>query len=253
MLSQQRRQYLLQQLQIQGQIIAKQVAQDLQVSEDTIRRDLRELAKEGVLQRVHGGALPASPALGSLQQRQTISVDEKTALAKTAIQLIQAKQIIFLDGGTTTQQMAKQLPTNLEITVITHSPALAVDLNEYPLVEVILLGGKVFKHSLVTLGALALETLQRMHIDLYFMGVTGVHPNFGLTTGDAEEACMKRQISQQAAETYVLVSPEKLGKVSAYQVLPLSEVSGLITAPTIDEELLKPYSALNLSLLRATT
>lgn len=251
MLSQQRRHYLLQQLQIQGQIIAKQVALDLQVSEDTIRRDLRELAKEGVLQRVHGGALPASPALGSLQQRQTIAINEKAALAKTAIQLIQAKQIIFLDGGTTTQQMAKQLPADLEFTVITHSPMIAVELNEYPLVEVILLGGKMFKHSMVALGALTLATLQRMNIDVYFMGVTGVHPNFGLTTGDADEACMKRQISQQAAETYALISPEKLGKLSTYQILPLSEVSGLITAPAIDEELLKPYYSANLSLLRA--
>lgn len=251
MLTQQRKQFLLQQLQTHGQVVAKQLAQALQVSEDTIRRDLRELAKEGLLQRVHGGALPVSSALSSFQERQQIAIDDKQALAQAAIQLIQTGQVIFLDGGTSTQQIAKQLPLELAITVITHSPTIALALTEHPFIEVILLGGKLFKHSIVTVGAMALEALQTLNMDVYFMGATGIHPSFGLTTGDLEEACMKRNISQRSAETYVLASPEKIGKVSAYGIVPLTEISGLILPKTLEDTQLTAYQLPSLTLIKA--
>ena len=251
MLNQQRKQFLIQQLQIHGQVIAKQIAQELEVSEDTIRRDLRELAKEGLLQRVHGGALPISPALSSFQVRQQIAIDDKQQLAQAAIELMQTGQIVFLDGGTSTQQIAKQLPAELALTIITHSPTIALALVEHPQVEVILLGGKLFKHSIVTVGAMALETLQTLNIDLYFMGATGIHPEFGLTTGDLEEAGMKRAISKRSAETYVLASPEKLGKVSAYGILPLTEISGLILPQAIEDTQLSAYQLPSLTLIKA--
>lgn len=251
MLNQQRKQFLMQQLQIHGQVVAKQLAQTLQVSEDTIRRDLRELAKEGLLQRVHGGALPVSPALSSFQERQQMAIDDKHNLAQAAIDLLQTGQIVFLDGGTSTLQIAKQLPLELAITVITHSPTIALALTEHPLVEVILLGGKLFKHSIVTVGAMALEALQTFNLDVYFMGATGIHPNFGLTTGDLEEAGMKRAISKRAAETYVLASSEKLGKVSAYGILPLTAISGLILPKTIEDNELAAYQLPSLILIKA--
>lgn len=251
MLTQQRKQFLIQQLQINGQIVAKDSAQALQVSEDTIRRDLRELAKQGLVQRVHGGALPISPALSSFQERQHIAIDDKQRLAQAAIELMQTGQIVFLDGGTSTQQIAKQLPPELTLTIITHSPTIALALVEHPLVEVILLGGKLFKHSIVTVGAMALEALQTLNIDLYFMGTTGIHPKLGLTTGDLEEACMKRNISKRSAETYVLASPEKLGKVSAYGILPLTEISGLILPQIIADPQLNAYQLPSLTLIKA--
>ncbi|HPY40863.1 MAG TPA: DeoR/GlpR family DNA-binding transcription regulator [Thiolinea sp.] len=251
MLNQQRKQFLIHQLQLHGQVIAKQIAQELEVSEDTIRRDLRELAKEGLLQRVHGGALPISPALSSFQERQQIAMDAKQQMAQAAIELMQAGQIIFLDGGTSTEQIAKQLPPKLALTIITHSPSIALALVEHPRAEVILLGGKLFKHSIVTVGAMALEALQTLNIDLYFMGVTGIHPEFGLTTGDLEEAGMKRAISKRSAETYVLASPEKLGKVSTYGILPLTEISGLILPQAIEDTQLSAYQLPSLTLIKA--
>lgn len=251
MLNQQRKQFLMQELQTHGQVVAKQLAQTLQVSEDTIRRDLRELAKEGLLQRVHGGALPVSPALTSFQERQQMAIDDKQSLAHAALDLLQTGQIVFLDGGTSTLQIAKQLPLELAITVITHSPTIALALTEHPLVEVILLGGKLFKHSIVTVGAMALAALQTFNLDVYFMGATGIHPNFGLTTGDLEEAGMKRAISKRAAETYVLASSEKLGKVSAYSILPLTAISGLILPKTIEDTELAAYQLPSLTLIKA--
>lgn len=251
MLTKQRHHYLLAKLQTQGQVVAKTIAQELAVSEDTIRRDLRELAKQGLVQRVHGGALPLSPALGDFNTRLHIGIEEKRELAKAAIPLIQAGQTIFLDGGTTTQQLAQQLPKDLAITVVTHSPSIALELADYPQIEVILIGGKLFKHSIVTVGATALEAIYRLRVDLYFMGVTGIHTSYGLTTGDLEEATIKRAISQQAAETIVLASSEKLDKVSPYTIIALTGVSSLILNSRVTETVLSSYETAGVTVIRA--
>ena len=251
MLTKQRHQYLLDLLQKHGQIIAKDTAYNLGVSEDTIRRDLRELAKEGLLQRVHGGALPLSPAMGDFKTRLNIAQEEKAQIAQAALSLIQAGQTIFLDGGTTTQHIAQQLPTDLQLSIVTHSPSIALNLLEHPLIEVILIGGKLYKHSIVTVGASALEALLKLRVDMYFMGVTGVHADYGLSTGDLEEATMKRCISQQAAETIVLASSEKLDKVSPYTICPLQAASTLVASRAITEEQIATYQAVGIQVLRA--
>jgi DeoR/GlpR family transcriptional regulator of sugar metabolism len=246
MLTRQRRQLILERLEQDGQIIAKTLAQNLNLSEDTIRRDLRELAKEGLLQRVHGGALPASTATADIHTRERIATGSKQALARAASNMIQDGQIVILDGGTTTLQLAKCLPKTLQATVVTHSPTIAVELASHPRVEVILIGGKLDKHSMVTVGTAALEALSHIRADLYFMGVTGVHPEAGLSTGNLEEAYMKRALSNHAAETLVMASEEKLGVASAYMIMPTTEITGLIVN-TLDDDTANTYTSLGLS------
>lgn len=102
--------------------------------------------------------------------------------------MIQEHQAIGLDGGTTTLQLVRQLPRNLKITVVTHSPTIAAELRMHHLIEVILLGGKHFEHSMVTLGAETLDALAKLHVDLFFLGATGIHIQNGVTTGDWDEA-----------------------------------------------------------------
>ena len=181
MLASQRKQYILATLQRDGQLVAKTLAQELELSEDTIRRDLRELAQEGLLQRVHGGALPASPAIVNFPQRQQIATAAKEAIGRAAAQLIQPGQVVIIDGGTTAVQLARHLPPELQATVVTHSPTIAVELATHKSVEIILIGGRLFKHSVVAVGAVAIEALSHIHADSFFMGVTGVHPQAGLT------------------------------------------------------------------------
>jgi DeoR/GlpR family transcriptional regulator of sugar metabolism len=251
MLASQRKEYLLRVLKETGQIIAKSVSQELGLSEDTIRRDLRELASEGRLQRVHGGALPASAAVGDFAARQQLAPDGKVAIGRAAAKLVRPGQVVILDGGTTTLQLARHLPPDLKATVVTHSPTIAVALVEHPSIEVVLIGGRLFKHSVVAVGAAAIEAIARIRADLYFMGVTGIHPQAGLSTGDLEEAHIKRALIASAAETYVLVSAEKLNAASPYVIAALTEVDGMIVEPGVAAESLARYEREGFSVLRA--
>src|SRR5882757_10057368 len=149
MLTQQRKAHILAVLRRDGQVVAKALSQELDLSEDTIRRDLRELAAEGLLQRVHGGALPASPAVAKFAERQKVASDGKAAIGRTAAAMVRRGQVVFLDGGTTAVQLARHLPRALEATVVTHSPSVALELVEHPGVTVELIGGRLFKHSVV--------------------------------------------------------------------------------------------------------
>jgi DeoR/GlpR family transcriptional regulator of sugar metabolism len=250
-LTTQRKQHLLEVLRQSGQIVAKDLSEELGLSEDTIRRDLRELAAEGLLQRVHGGALPASPATGDFAARLNVATDEKQAIGRAAAAMVRTHQVVILDGGTTAVQIARHFAPELKATVVTHSPTIAVELVSHRNIEVILIGGKLFKHSVVAVGAPAIENIRRIHADTYFMGVTGIHPEVGLTTGDFEEAHVKRALSASAAETIVLASSEKLNAVSPYVIAPISEVTGMIVAGSTKKKVLAPFARLGLTITKA--
>ncbi|MEP7284974.1 MAG: DeoR/GlpR family DNA-binding transcription regulator [Chloroflexota bacterium] len=251
MLTSQRKQHILDVLKREGQVIAKNLSSELGLSEDTIRRDLRELAQEGLLQRVHGGALPVSPAIANFSRREDILQDEKAAIGKAAAGLIKNGQVVILDGGTTAVQVAHHLPRNLQATIITHSARTALELLDFTEIEIVLIGGRLFKHSIVSVGAAAIEAISHIRADIYFMGVTGIHPEAGLSTGDLEEAYVKLALSKQAAETIVLASHEKLGAASQYVVTSLDNISGLIVEQSVPDEILTPYRQLGLSIIKA--
>lgn len=247
-----RKQHILDLLRRSGQIIAKDMSDELGVSEDTIRRDLRELAADGLLQRVHGGALPASPAMGDFATRLSVATEEKQRIGRAAAAMVQPGQVVVLDGGTTAVQIARHFAPELKATIVTHSPTIAVELVAHRNIEVILIGGKLFKHSVVAVGAPAIESIRRIHADTYFMGVTGIHPEVGLTTGDFEEAHVKRALSESAAETIVLASPEKLNAVSPYVIAPISEIAGMIVADSTRRKVLAPFARIGLTITKAT-
>lgn len=227
MLAIERRELLLRRLERDRRIVAKEIATELGLSEDSIRRDLRDLAAEGLLTRVYGGAVPASPAVADYAARTQIATASKHRVAATAADLVRPGSTVILDGGTTVLALVQQLPRSLDATFITHSPTVAAALIEHD-AEVIVLGGRLFKHSAVTVGAAAAEAANRISADLFLLGVTGIHATAGLTTGDSDEAAMKRTLASRAAETYVLGSAEKIGAASRHPVLALDEITGLI-------------------------
>lgn len=253
MLTARRKQLLLARLSRDGHLVAKQLSEEFEISEDTIRRDLRELAHEGKLQRVHGGALPASAALAPLSSRRDVAPGEKVALGRAAAALVKPGQALIVDGGTTTTQLVRHLALDLRATVITHSPGIAVELEHHANVELILLGGRIFKHSMVAVGAMTIEAAGRLRADVYFMGATGVHAEAGVSTGDYEEACIKRALHGRAAETVVMTSSEKLGAASPHLIVPASEISTLIVPDTVRKSLRDPFTALGIGVMLAKT
>lgn len=251
MLTSQRKQLILQKLAAEGQVLSKHLSETFNVSEDTIRRDLRELSAEGLLQRVHGGALPASAAIVTFAERKNLRLDAKRVIAKKGAELVEPGQVVMIDGGTTTAELITFFPTDLPITVVTHSPSIALGLADHPLIEVIMIGGRLFKHSLVAVGAAAIENIAKVRADIFFMGVTGIHADAGLSTGDYEESCIKRAFSQQAAETIVLASPEKLNSASAWVIGDISLINTMVVEENTAEPLLTPFIAKGVSVIKA--
>ncbi|QLC82872.1 DeoR family transcriptional regulator [Enterobacter roggenkampii] len=252
MLTRQRKQLILEKLGAEGQVQSKALSILFDVSEDTIRRDLRELAAEGRLQRVHGGALPSSSAIAPFAERQSVKMDAKKRVARKGAQLISSGQVVIIDGGTTTSELITFFPPDLRITVVTHSPSIALGLVDHPAIEVILIGGRLYKHSIVAVGAAAIEGIENIHADLFFMGVTGIHPDAGLTTGDFEEASIKRAFSGRAAETVVLASPEKINTASSFVIGDVSSVNTIIVEDGTDKEWIRAVSEKGVSVVLAS-
>jgi DeoR/GlpR family transcriptional regulator of sugar metabolism len=134
---------------------------------------------------------------------------------------------------------------------VTHSPSVAVALADHPTLEVVLIGGRLYKHSIVSVGAAAVEAISHIHADLYFMGVTGVHPQAGLSTGDFEEAYIKRALAARAAETVVLASAAKLNAASAYQIGEITLAQTIIVEASTAESLTAPVEQAGVSVVRA--
>lgn len=249
MLTSQRKQLILEKLDAEGQVHSKALSILFDVSEDTIRRDLRELAAEGRLQRVHGGALPSSSAIAPFAERQSVKMDAKKRVARKGAQLISSGQVVIVDGGTTTSELITFFPPDLRIIVVTHSPSIALGLVDHPSIEVILIGGRLYKHSIVAVGAAAIEGIENIHADLFFMGVTGIHPDAGLTTGDFEEACIKRAFSGRAAETVVLASPEKINTASSFVIGDVSSVNTIVVEDGTDKDWIRAVSEKGVSVV----
>ena len=250
MLTEERRRLILETLHQEGRVLATQLSEKFAVSEDTIRRDLNELAASGLVQRVHGGALPTAPSGGSYAARQQQQPQAKAEIARAALQLIRDHQVIILDGGTTPLQLAQHLPQTLQATVITHSPPIAVALAEHSTVEVIVIGGKLYKHSLTTVGATTVEAYRNIRADICFLGICSLHPEMGISTNNFEEAEVKRALIASAAEVVAVSASDKLGTAAPYIVGPLSDLTHLVTEYAVPIDHLLPYQQCGLTIIQ---
>jgi len=250
MLAAERKKFILGVLKSEGRVLATELSARLGISEDTIRRDLRDLADEGLLQRVHGGALPRSPAAVSYADRQHQLSHGKIAIARRAAGLIRDGMVVFLGGGTTNTRLAASLSPDLRATILTHNPAAAIALAEHPNVDVILIGGHLLKTMLVTVGVDAVENIQRMRADLCMLGVCSLHPEAGISIPILEEAYVQRAMIASSAEVVALASAEKLGTAASFIVGPIRDVNIIVTEPSVPDEVLEPYRELGIEILR---
>jgi DeoR/GlpR family transcriptional regulator of sugar metabolism len=230
MLTTSRKAALLGRLSKDGQLAVTPLALEFGVSEDTLRRDLRDLASEGKLVRVHGGAVPASPTHQPVAARRNLHGQEKTLLARAGARLIENGLIVIVDGGTTHDELAASVPHDRRCTIVTHSPAVATSFEFHERIEVVLVGGLLFRHSMVAMGPDTADAFGRIRADICLLGVTGVHPELGMTTGDSNEASLKRIMMNAAAETIVLATSDKIGNASPWGIAPLAALSTLVTS-----------------------
>lgn len=231
MLGAQRKDLLREILHRDGRVVAKDVARQLGLSEDSIRRDLRELADAGELVRVYGGALPVPAADRPVDQRASLASASKERVARRAVELIAPASTIVLDAGTTTLAMARMLPHGADLTVITPSPAVALAVAEHSEARIVMIGGELARYSMVASGPLAMEAVQHLTADTFYLGATGIDPTHGLTTGDLDDAVTKRAIAARCAQTFALGSEEKIGAVSRFPVLDLDAITGVVVDP----------------------
>jgi DeoR/GlpR family transcriptional regulator of sugar metabolism len=250
MLTAERRQFILEILRRDQKVLSSELSAVLNVSEDTIRRDLRELASSGRLKRVHGGALLTSPATASYADRQKQAPKEKEAIARAAAKLVCPGQVVILDGGTTTLQVTRHLPLDLQATIVTNSPPIAIALAEHPYIEVVMLGGQLYKKALVNVGAVTIESLRMIRADLCMLGVCSLHPEVGISVTNLEEAHVKRAMIAGSAEVVGLVTEAKLDTAAPYVVESIHALTYLVTAPTVSDRMLSAYQAFGLAIVR---
>jgi DeoR/GlpR family transcriptional regulator of sugar metabolism len=251
MLTDERRAVILDRLRNQGRVLATDLSAELDVSSDTIRRDLREMDGLGLLRRVHGGALPRHGDASSFASRARRAPEAKASIARRAAACVKDGQVVVLDGGTTTLEVARALRDDLRASVITTSPPIALALADHRGLEVTVVGGTLRPDSLVTVGAAAVEAFRVIRADVVFLGVCGLHPEIGVTTNDLEERHVKAAMIEGAAEVVALADHDKLGTAMAVVVAPLRAVTHLVTDADVDEVALAPYRALGIEVLRA--
>jgi DeoR/GlpR family transcriptional regulator of sugar metabolism len=232
-------------------VLAADLTAELDVSSDTVRRDLRELDEAGLLRRVHGGALPRHGDASPFATRERRAPEAKASIARRAADLVRDGQVVVLDGGTTTLQLARALRPDLRASVITTSPPIALALADYRGLEVTVVGGTLRPNALVTVGAAAIEALRVVRADIVFLGVCGLHPEIGVTTEDLEERHVKAAMIDGAAEVVALADHDKLGTAMPVLVAPPRAVTHLVTDADVSEAALAPYRALGIEVLLA--
>jgi DeoR/GlpR family transcriptional regulator of sugar metabolism len=250
-LTEERKERILELLRQEGRVLAASLAGAFGVSEDTVRRDLRELAAEGRLKRVHGGALPLSrAAAASLSERGQADVAEKRALAAAGARLAMDGQTLLLDGGTTNLLLAEALPQDLAATVITTSPAIALALAGRPRLEVVLPGGRLLPGTGTLAGPDTVAALRAVRADLCFLGVCSLDAEVGVTCGEREETFVKRALIESAGEVIALATADKLDAVAAHVVAPAAEVTRLLVPEAVPEARLRRYAERGVEVVR---
>ncbi|NCT89625.1 DeoR/GlpR transcriptional regulator [Cellulomonas sp. APG4] len=236
-----------------GRVEVKELAEALDVTPETVRRDLTALERRALLRRVHGGAIPVE-RLGiepAVSDREGRMAGQKERIAKAALDEVPEGGAIILDAGTTTIRLAEMLPTDRELTVVTHGLPVAMVLATRSNITLHLLGGTVRGRTLAAVGPWAERSMQDVFADVAFLGTNGITAERGLTTPDLAEAGVKRALVAAARRTVVLTDHTKFGRADFAQVAPLSAVDTVITDLDLDPDLADEVEAAGPRVVRA--
>jgi DeoR family fructose operon transcriptional repressor len=248
-----RQQRILLEARERGRVEVAALADLLEVTSETVRRDLTALERHGLLRRVHGGAI-AIDRLGfepGLATRDAVLTTEKERIAKAAVELVPGEGSILLDSGTTTARLAEALPIERELTVVTNSLPIAMKLSSRPNVTILFLGGRVRGRTLAAVDAWAMRALAETFVDVAFIGTNGFSVERGLTTPDTTEAAVKTSMLRSARRTIVLADHTKFGNDALIKFGSLEDAELLITDTGLDPSLVPTLENTGIRVVRA--
>ncbi len=236
-----------------SKVLSSELSQEMNVSEDTIRRDLKDLSNKGLIRKVHGGAVLFDSSTYipmNYEDRQTFAAEEKRTIALKAVSLLKDDMLIFIDGGTTNLEIVKQLPKNLNITVTTNCLPIANELLSKKNVQTFFLGGELLTNVPITVGTDTINLLNEMNADIFFIGTRSLSIEKGLTDIDRAEVLVKRKMAAHSARTVSVAISEKLDSVQNFSIIPIKNLDMLITELNPSHPKLETYRNLpNLEIL----
>lgn len=218
MLKKERQDYILRQINLHNKVLSADLCTKLSVSEDTIRRDLHKLAYEGKILKVHGGAL--SNTLYQDTQGEVYARKEKVTIAHKTVQLFEEGMYIMVGGGTTIREILKRIPRGLRLTFITVNVAAATELLNHTDYDVILLGGKVSRHTRFCTGGDTIMSLAHVRADLCILGTNAIDSETGISDSDYESVQIKKAMIKASERVAVVTISEKLGSVERFHIVP---------------------------------
>lgn len=248
----QRKQRILEVLARNQAVAVAQLAQSLEVSEASIRRDLQQLEQAGLLRRTHGGAVSnhISTFEPSLAEKEVQLKAEKQAIARVAVDLIEEGDTVMLDAGSTTLQMARQWRRTHNVTVVTDALNIAWELAAAG-VEIVVTGGNLRALTLSLVGPIAEGSLAGLHVNKLFLAANGIDLQAGLTTPNLAEAQTKKAMMRSAREIILVADHSKVGRVAFAQICGLDKVHCLITDPGTPADFLAGAEKLGVRVLLA--
>lgn len=244
-----RQQKIIDEVNINRKISSSYLAEKLDVSEDTIRRDIKELDTKDLLTKVHGGAVSTLQKLYHYNEDHIFNRENKARIALKAIPLISEGMVIIMSGGTTNLMLAKLLPKHLKATVYTYSLPIAMQLTEHPLIETIFIGGKIHRSSMVTTGIDVIQYLSKLRVDIAFIGVSGLSIKQGVTEEDYEVSLIKKAMINAAQRTVFLATSNKLDAVLNYDVCNFNDIDTVVTEVDLNHPKLINFTKAGLNLV----
>lgn len=241
--------YILEKLSNKNEVGFNQLSKDLNVSEDTIRRDIDALSSNGLLLKIRGGAIPRSHNPLTFKERIGHLRDDKEIIALKAQTLIKSGQTIFMDGGTSVYTLVSLLSTDIKLTVITNNMAIIPALSAYAGIELIVLGGKYLKESETVVGFQAIKMAENFQADLYFMGICALDTEKGVTASFMEEAELKQTMLKYSSTSVALSTFDKLETFETYRVCPIQDLDYIITEMDVNEEKFNSFKSLGINVL----
>ncbi|GGG96444.1 DeoR family transcriptional regulator [Pedobacter zeae] len=249
MIKEERLQIIINTLDKGAKVRLDELSRLLNVSEDTVRRDIKELDSQGLLRAVRGGAISRSPIPQHYRDREKYNQQHKQVIANKALPFLKDGQVVFFDGGTSVVALAAVLPKDLKITIITNSFPVANILEDHPNAEVIFAGGRLHKTAFITIGQETIDTFRKVHADICILGICSLHHSMGITSIIYEDAQLNNIMINQARKTIALSALEKINTVEPYYVCPVNDVDVIITETEPDNAALDAYRHLGIEVV----